>query len=244
MDFRVSVLPTIWGEKIVLRLLDKGNLQLDMTKLGFDQKPLNDFLWAIKPALGHGPGHRAHRVGARRRRSTPALSDLNKTSHNNLHRRGSRRVQPPRHQPGADARRDRAQLRRGAPLLPPAGPGHPHGRRDPRLRDRRDPRSRRRSRATWCSPPCTPTTPPSTILPPPQHGRRAVPHHRQRQPGAGPAPRPQGLQRLPHRHQGGAPGAHRLRLHPRADRPGNPRQGRRLQDLQRSGYRAASPSTR
>ncbi len=40
MDFRVSVLPTLWGEKIVLRLLDKGNLQLDMSKLGFDPKPL------------------------------------------------------------------------------------------------------------------------------------------------------------------------------------------------------------
>jgi type IV pilus assembly protein PilB len=39
MDFRVSVLPTMWGEKVVLRLLDKGNLQLDMTKLGFDPKP-------------------------------------------------------------------------------------------------------------------------------------------------------------------------------------------------------------
>jgi type IV pilus assembly protein PilB len=38
MDFRVSVLPTIWGEKIVMRLLDKGNLQLDMTKLGFEKQ--------------------------------------------------------------------------------------------------------------------------------------------------------------------------------------------------------------
>ncbi|MEO6574324.1 MAG: ATPase, T2SS/T4P/T4SS family, partial [Polyangiaceae bacterium] len=44
MDFRVSVLPTLWGEKIVMRLLDKGNLQPDMTKLGFDQGPLDDFL--------------------------------------------------------------------------------------------------------------------------------------------------------------------------------------------------------
>jgi type IV pilus assembly protein PilB len=52
MDFRVSVLPTIWGEKIVLRLLDKGNLQLDMTKLGFDQKPLDDFKWAINQPWG------------------------------------------------------------------------------------------------------------------------------------------------------------------------------------------------
>jgi type IV pilus assembly protein PilB len=52
MDFRVSVLPTMWGEKIVLRLLDKSNLQLDMTKLGFDQKPLDDFKWAIGQPWG------------------------------------------------------------------------------------------------------------------------------------------------------------------------------------------------
>jgi len=43
MDFRVSSLPTLFGEKIVLRLLDKENLQLDMTKLGFETKPLADF---------------------------------------------------------------------------------------------------------------------------------------------------------------------------------------------------------
>jgi type IV pilus assembly protein PilB len=52
MDFRVSVLPTMWGEKVVLRLLDKSNLQLDMLKLGFDQKPLNDFKWAISQPWG------------------------------------------------------------------------------------------------------------------------------------------------------------------------------------------------
>jgi type IV pilus assembly protein PilB len=52
MDFRVSIMPTMWGEKVVLRLLDKGNLQLDMTKLGFDQSPLDDFQWAIKQPWG------------------------------------------------------------------------------------------------------------------------------------------------------------------------------------------------
>ncbi|MCL2724619.1 MAG: type IV-A pilus assembly ATPase PilB [Polyangiaceae bacterium] len=52
MDFRVSVLPTLWGEKIVMRLLDKGNLQLDMTKLGFDKAPLEDFKWAINQPWG------------------------------------------------------------------------------------------------------------------------------------------------------------------------------------------------
>jgi type IV pilus assembly protein PilB len=52
MDFRVSVLPTIWGEKIVLRLLDKGNLQLDMLKLGFEEKALKDFKEAISQPYG------------------------------------------------------------------------------------------------------------------------------------------------------------------------------------------------
>src|SRR5687767_10215040 len=36
MDFRVSICPTLFGEKVVLRLLDKSNFQLDMTKLGFE----------------------------------------------------------------------------------------------------------------------------------------------------------------------------------------------------------------
>jgi type IV pilus assembly protein PilB len=40
IDFRVSCLPTLFGEKIVLRLLDKGKLMLDMTKLGFEQESL------------------------------------------------------------------------------------------------------------------------------------------------------------------------------------------------------------
>ena len=43
MDFRVSTLPTLFGEKVVLRLLDKSNLQLDMTKLGFEAQSLKDF---------------------------------------------------------------------------------------------------------------------------------------------------------------------------------------------------------
>ncbi len=52
MDFRVSALPTLFGEKIVLRLLDKSNLQLDMTKLGFDPEPLTHFKDAIHQPYG------------------------------------------------------------------------------------------------------------------------------------------------------------------------------------------------
>ncbi|MDI7268030.1 MAG: type IV-A pilus assembly ATPase PilB [Myxococcota bacterium] len=52
MDFRVSVLPTLFGEKVVLRLLDKSSLQLDMTKLGFEPVPLEFFRKAIYQPYG------------------------------------------------------------------------------------------------------------------------------------------------------------------------------------------------
>jgi type IV pilus assembly protein PilB len=81
MDFRVSVLPTLWGEKVVMRLLDKSNLQLDMTKLGFDAKPLDDFKWAINQPWGMvlvtGP------TGSGKTTTLySALSELNKIAHN------------------------------------------------------------------------------------------------------------------------------------------------------------------
>jgi type IV pilus assembly protein PilB len=47
IDFRVSILPTLFGEKIVMRLLDKDKLMLDMTKLGFEQESLTKFEEAI-----------------------------------------------------------------------------------------------------------------------------------------------------------------------------------------------------
>ncbi|MCI0371858.1 MAG: type IV-A pilus assembly ATPase PilB [candidate division NC10 bacterium] len=52
MDFRVSTLPTIFGEKVVLRLLDKSNLQLDMSRLGFEPNAQADFEKAILAPYG------------------------------------------------------------------------------------------------------------------------------------------------------------------------------------------------
>ena len=52
MDYRVSCLPTLFGEKVVCRLLDKSNLQLDMTKLGYEEKPLGWFKEAIHKPFG------------------------------------------------------------------------------------------------------------------------------------------------------------------------------------------------
>ncbi|HMK31618.1 MAG TPA: type IV-A pilus assembly ATPase PilB [Terriglobales bacterium] len=52
LDYRVSTLPTLFGEKIVLRLLDKENLRLDMTKLGFEPESLQKFENAILKPYG------------------------------------------------------------------------------------------------------------------------------------------------------------------------------------------------
>ncbi len=81
MDFRVSVLPTLFGEKVVMRLLDKSNLQLDMTKLGFEQTQLDVFLRCIHQPFGMvlvtGP------TGSGKTTTLySALADLNKTSEN------------------------------------------------------------------------------------------------------------------------------------------------------------------
>ena len=81
MDFRVSVLPTLFGEKVVLRLLDKSNLQLDMTKLGFEAEPLADFKTQIHRPYGMvlvtGP------TGSGKTTTLySGLAELNKTSEN------------------------------------------------------------------------------------------------------------------------------------------------------------------
>src|SRR3569832_2100295 len=52
LDYRVSTLPTLWGEKIVMRLLDKENLRLDMTKLGFEVESLERFKRQISKPYG------------------------------------------------------------------------------------------------------------------------------------------------------------------------------------------------
>jgi len=52
IDFRVSTLPTLFGEKIVMRILDKGNLTLDLERLGFPEEALHDFLDSIEAPFG------------------------------------------------------------------------------------------------------------------------------------------------------------------------------------------------
>jgi type IV pilus assembly protein PilB len=81
MDFRVSICPVLWGEKTVMRLLDKSNLQLDMTKLGFEEMILRGFKEAINKPYGMilitGP------TGSGKTTTLySTLSELNKSTHN------------------------------------------------------------------------------------------------------------------------------------------------------------------
>ncbi|MGA7829050.1 MAG: type IV-A pilus assembly ATPase PilB [Geobacteraceae bacterium] len=81
MDFRVSVLPTLFGEKIVMRLLDKSSLQLDMTKLGYEPEALTHFKEAIHKPFGMvlvtGPTGSGKTVSL-----YSALAELNTTTEN------------------------------------------------------------------------------------------------------------------------------------------------------------------
>lgn len=52
IDFRVNCLPTIFGEKVVMRILDRSNLQVDMTKLGFEEDNFHTFMDAINQPQG------------------------------------------------------------------------------------------------------------------------------------------------------------------------------------------------
>lgn len=52
VDFRVSTLPCLFGEKVVMRILDKGNLTFDLTKLGFEQTALDHFNAAVHSPYG------------------------------------------------------------------------------------------------------------------------------------------------------------------------------------------------
>jgi len=81
VDFRVNTLPTLFGEKVVLRILSKGNLQLDLRKLGFEEHQLEIFRKGIEQPSGMvlvtGP------TGSGKTTTLySALMELNKTSDN------------------------------------------------------------------------------------------------------------------------------------------------------------------
>ena len=216
IDFRVSCLPTLFGEKIVMRLLDKDKLMLDMTKLGFEPESLSKLEVAIaKPwgmVLVTGP------TGSGKTNTLySSISKVNTTETNIMTAEdpvefnlvGVNQVQI-RENIGLE-------LRRGAALVPAAGPEHHPGRRNPRLRDGRD---RGQGRAHG---------PPRPLdaahqrraehdQPADEHGHRAVPRRELGQPDLRPAPGAPRLCRV----QGRSPACRRRRSSRRASRRTKP----------------------
>ena len=208
IDFRVSCLPTLFGEKIVLRLLDKDKLMLDMTKLGFEAESLAKFEVAIQKPWGMvlvtGP------TGSGKTNTLySSISRINTPETNIMTAEDPVEFNLARHQPGAGPREHRPQFRRRPPQLPPAGSQHHPRRRNPRLRDRGD---RRQGRAHG---------PPRAVdaahqrraehrEPPDEHGHRAVPRGQLGQPDLRAAPRAPRVRQLQgaarHAPAGAAPG--------------------------------------
>ena len=137
LDFRVSTVPTLFGEKIVMRLLDKENLRLDMTKLGFEQESLTKFERQILKPYGMVLVTGSH--GFRQNQHSLFFGRAPEHFGNQHHdRRRPGRIPAARNQPGADEGTDRPELRLRSARFLAARPQHHSGRRNPRLRNGRN----------------------------------------------------------------------------------------------------------
>ena len=134
LDFHVSVLPTLWGEKIVMRLLDKSKLMLDMTKLGFEEHSLARFKNAIAKPYGMvlvtgptGSGKTNTLYSAIAQLNKPDINIMTAEDPVEFDMPGINQIQIPES--------IGAEFRGGVAVLPTAGPEHHRGGRDPRSRD-------------------------------------------------------------------------------------------------------------
>ena len=231
MDYRVSVLPTLFGEKIVMRLLDKDNLVLDMTRLGFEPESLAKFERQILRPYGMvlvtgptGSGKTNTLYSSIARVNTPETNIMTAEDPVEFNLHGINQVQM-KEQIGLNfATALRAFLRQDPNIILVG--------RDPRLRDGGDRRRRPRSRATWCSSTLHTNDAPVDDQPLDEHGDRAVPGRDVGQPDLRPAPRPPHLQGLQGRDPAPGAGVGRDRLPDRGGRQGAPVQGTRLPQLQ------------
>ena len=173
IDFRVSILPTLFGEKIVMRLLDKDKLMLDMTKLGFEPDSLRKLETAISKPWGMvlvtgptGSGKTNTLYSSIAKINTPETNIMTAEDPVEFNLVGVNQVQV-RENIGLE-------LRRRAALLPAPGPQHHPGRRNPRLRDRGD-----RGQGVADGPPraldAAHQRRAEHDQPPDEHGHRAVP---------------------------------------------------------------------
>ena len=121
IDLRVATLPTVWGEKVVMRILDNSTARMDLTDLGFSPHNFDDLREVLREALRDDPGDRADRL----REVDDAVRHAQRGQQargQHHHGRGPGRVPAARHQPGAGQQQGRPQLRRRAALDPALGP--------------------------------------------------------------------------------------------------------------------------
>ena len=99
IDFRVNTLPTLWGEKIVMRILDPTSAQMGIDALGYEPEQKALYLKALKQAARNDSGHGPYRLGQNglplHRFEYPQYR-----GHQYFHSRRPGRDQPGRHQPG------------------------------------------------------------------------------------------------------------------------------------------------
>ena len=134
VDLRVSTVPTVYGEKMVMRILDKGAIPIELTGLGFDERQSKDLDRVDPDAPRPDAGHRADR----QRQEHHALrlpEQVERAGHEHLHGGRPRGVQVQGDEPGPGQDPGGADLRRRAAGLPAARPGRHHGRRSARPGD-------------------------------------------------------------------------------------------------------------
>ena len=205
IDMRVATLPTVYGEKIVMRLLDKSNVMLDLEDLGFSEKALKRFHKSFTKPYGAilvtGP------TGSGKSTTLyAALNILNSPEKNMI------TVEDPVEYRLTGINQVQVNVRagmtfcRGAALDPALRPRHRDGRRDPRPRDGADRRRVGADRASRAQHPAHQRRPRRAVAPH-RDGHRAVPHLVGGRLRAGPAARAPALHAVPravHGHQGDA----------------------------------------
>ncbi len=231
IDFRVSVLPTLFGEKIVMRLLDKDKLMLDMTRLGFEPESLEKFERAILRPWGMvlvtgptGSGKTNTLYSSISKINTPETNIMTAEDPVEFNLVGINQVQ--------SEGKHRPELRGRAALLPAAGPQHHPGRRNSRLRNRGN---RRESRAH--RPPGALDAPHQRCAehhqPLDEHGHRAVPGRQFGAPDLRAAPGAPRLRQLQRAASDGTARAAAGRFHPgRSQRRGDADERQGLRALQ------------
>ncbi len=198
VDLRVSVLPTMFGESVVMRVLDRSVVSLDLNKVGMDQPTLSLLPHRHAQTERDHPGHRSDGVGQDDHALLGPERDERHQGKADHHRRPGR-VRHRRHHPGRDRRLDRQHLRQLPAVDLAARPRPDSGRRDSRHRDGRDRGAGLADRAHRLQHAAHQRRP-QHDHPLAQHGHSGVLDHRHGRGHPGPAAGPPHLLQLPRGH--------------------------------------------